>query len=218
MDPRLHYEPIIEPIEAYIPHELPPAQNYEAYEFSFPREQRMWIRERDGGYSNFPLYNSKREFIGFDRTLETVHVHHITPQHYYKANFDEETALYYMHNPLNGISLDPTSHNIIHRDWMCQYKDEYLAMPEEYKRYASLEDYVRWQADQGRPTWLTTYDGVFALISTIRTVRFAEVSNKFPFPEDYLDLAMFWYTKAKNNKKDRELVEAVEREVDCDYL
>lgn len=211
--------PIIDPIEV-IPLIFPSNEIPRSLECSFPPNMREWIYQRDGKYSNMPEFDMDGNLLGLSQHItHPLEAHHITPQNYYITQFGQQKALTYMHSPLNGIMLDRPAHAVIHREWMNNYISEYDAMPCSYKRNATLQNYVMWQVEQGRPNWLTDYDGIFAMIATIRTVMYAEKSSTFPFRPDYLDLAMAWYTRMCNSKsaKDQEWRKIIEDIVTQDY-
>ncbi|MCR4330009.1 MAG: hypothetical protein NUV65_05715 [Candidatus Roizmanbacteria bacterium] len=211
--------PISDPIEL-TPLIFPSNETPRSLECAFPYNQRMWIVNRDGGYSNMPTFDEHGDLTGLSKDVEgRLEVHHLTPQHYYIKQFGKEKALKYMHNPLNGITLDSTNHARIHCDWMYQYKTEYEAMSPRYCARASLQDYVKWQVEQGRPNWLTAYDGIFSMIATIRTVMYVDKVRDFPFKEDEYDLAVAWYTRmcASKSEQDQEWRKRIEEIVVHDY-
>ena len=193
--------PITEPI-VYEPLMIidPPITPVERYECAFPPIQRDWVRNRDGDYSNMPMFDGHGNLVGFDKTKgKHLEIHHIQPESWYKRTYGEQGAKKYMHNPMNGITLDRASHAVIHREWMQPYITEYEAMPPSYMRSATLQDYVKWQVEQGRPFWLTDYDKLFVVIATVRTVQHAERTQTFPFDDRYMDQAIAWYTRIHNS-------------------
>lgn len=194
-------DPIIDPIDT-TPQLFPTAYEITKYEAAFPIKQRLWINQRDGGYSNMPILEDGK-LVGFDKGLtKRLQVHHIVPQAWYKKQFGPRLATRYMHNPLNAITLDILSHNVIHREWMTQYREEYCSMPEGYKKIATLEDYVKWQVDQGRPFWCTDWDGIFFSIAVMRTYDYMGVSDEFPFHEEYKEQTIYHYTMLRNTEPD----------------
>jgi len=193
MDPRIEINPILEPT-TNIFYDLPPFEIRDPYEFAFPTEQRLWIRERDGNYSNMPIFENGK-FVGFDKTRVDLNVHHITPQYWYKMNFSSSKAGKMMHNPINGISLDIKNHNNIHCNWLDQYKTDYYVMPGSYKRKVTFEQHVQKQVDQGLPFWVNSYDGYFVATATIKTYEFMHATNTFPFPDGWVDTVETEYAK-----------------------
>ena len=195
MDPREHITPIIEPGDT-VPIFLPPQETHEAYELAFPKEQRAWIRERDGGYSNMPLFDDRASFMGFDKTpLDYLEVHHITPQSWYRMHFGQRQAIKRMHNPLNGIALDKENHTFIHYAWKESYRIPFLNMPEGYTKTTTFDDYVKWQVEQGCPFWVNSYDGYFTATATIKTYEFMHATNTFPFPDEWVEVVEGEYAK-----------------------
>ena len=123
-------------------------------------------------YATFPLLeNGKLEGMNYFGDAKYGQCHHITPFSFlvvHRPHVDPN-------HPLNLITIDCGSHNVLHREWA--------------KKYGCNPELIRHEVlHGGKAGWVDMYDDALTSIALIRSYQYMQVNDNF-FPEYQEEIA-----------------------------